>query len=549
MLAPMAQSSRQPRPTAGKRRRIVAGNKSRSDKGLPLDDAPFDLIVSRDGKWVFALVPYGIRVLPIDLSRVERSIDLPHPQPSLWEDEQHELWIGGHHLYKVHAFSGQPSKVGSKLSGWVDKITGLERDNLLLGIGSQGELLLDRTTLKEHFRRQHSHQGPFDLCALSPDKAMLCHGQSVGHLLDLNHLNGYTQLGFKHKDDWENPAQRICLSYHNPNQHPDRLFFAAQDGSVAWTGQGMRLQASRYLPRPRRNSKPLAMFADRRWLYLLLQGGQLQRHLLTPLNLKKKAQEPRKGTKVAQDPLPAAQKARLPKIATAMMGRCLDASSDPNIAPDTALGFASSQAKGQLGLVWSCKPDALEWENLELGPRAQSDAPEPKAPSFVSTRHRFDGEDISKVLTVDEVLTGACSLWVTGTPSSRVVDRSLKPLSVSEVMPLDALVLPAMLRFANSDARPGWIYWSPSGDAASLRYFVWGDSPRAWVELCTPELRVQKWSRSEVFPLQVALRSQGLEDLPQASDPRYEALPPAWKDPELFAAMAKECRQRLKVLW
>lgn len=549
MLAPMAQSSKQPRPPAGKRRRIVAGNKARSEKGLGLDDCPFALIPSKDGKWVFALVPYGIRVLPASLSCVERSIDLPHPQPSLWEDEDHELWIGGHHLYKVHAFSGKPSKVGTKLSGWVDKIVGLERDKLLLGIGPQGEILLERSTLKEHFRRQHPHQGPFDVCALDSDKAMLCHGQSVGHLLDLNHLKGYTQLGFKDKDPWENPAQRIILSYHSPTHHPERLFFAAQDASLAWTGQGLRLEASLYLPKPGRHTKPLAMFADRRWLYLLLQGGVLHRHLLTPPKLKNKEQDPRKRAKVAQDPLPAAQKTRLPKIATAMLGQSMDRSTDPNLAPETTLQFASAQAKGQLGLVWNCKPEDLDWQNLELGARNETKAPQAQAPSFVPTRHRFEGEKLATGLSVDDILTGSPQQWVTGSQSNRIVDRSFKAIEVPELMSLDSLVLPAMLRLANSDARPGWIYWSPSGETPSLRYFVWGDNPRAWIELSTPELREQKWSRTEVFPLQVALRSTGLHELPQSADDRYERIPAAWKDAELFAAMAKECRQRLKVLW
>lgn len=553
MLGSMAQSSKQPRPTAGKRRRIVAGTKARNDKGLGLDDCPFALIPSKDGKWLFALVPYGIRVLPSDLSSVERSIDLPHPRPSLWEGDDHELWIGGHHLYKAHAFSGAPSKAGTKLSGWVDHIVGLQRDELLLGVGPQGEILVDRKSLQEHFRRQHPHPGPFDLCALASDKAMICHGQSVGHILDLNHLKGYTQIGFKDKDTWDNPAQRLCLSYHNPTCHPSRLFFAACDGSVAWTGQGMRLEASLYLAKPARHTKPLAMYADKRWLYLLLEGGVLHRHLLTPLKLKKKDPDPRKRAKVAHDPLPGAQKTRLPKIATAMAGHTQapnpDLNPDPNQAPDTCLQFGSGQAKGQLGLVWKVKPDELDWETLALGPRQQSSPPEARSPNFVATRHRFDAPKLSDRLTVDDILTGQSELWITGNQVSRVTERSIKALGADEVMPLDSLILPAMLRLANSDARPGWVYWEPHHDTASLRYFVWGDNPRAWIELSTPDIRAQKWSRTDVFPLQVALRSDSIGSLPQCSDSRYAALPGAWMDPELFAAMAKECRQRLKVLW
>lgn len=545
----MAPRSNESRKNAGTRRRIVAPNQARTQRGLELDDQPFALIPSKDRKWIFALVPYGVRVLSADLAQVECSIDLPHPRPSLWEDEDHQLWIGGHHLYKAHAFSGSAKKVGTKLSGFVDEIVGLTRDKLLLGVGDHGEVLLCRETLEERFRRQSNHAGPFCATAIDKEKALLCHGQSFGHIVDLNHLEGYTQLGPKEKDDWNNPEQAVTLSYRS-EAHPDHLFLAAKDGAIAWTGPGMRLESSLYLKTPGKKARALALFADSRWLYVLREGATLHRYLLKDRPLRKAATQTHNRARRAKDPLPRAQKARLPKRATAMTGSFEPA--DPDSAddgPKTKLVLGCGHAQGQLGMVLSCTPSELEWENLELGARAQTQKPESKTPNFQATRHRFSGAAIQASLGVDEILGEGSGLWVTGSATQSVLERSVKALALDDVMPQDSLLLAAMLRFSSGIARPGWVYWSPNGDESSLRYFVWGDTPRGWTELATPSLREQKWSRSEVFPLQVALRTPELETLAQAQDPRYARLSPRWSDAELFAAMAKECRQRLLVLW
>ena len=59
----------------------------------------------------------------------------------------------------------------------------------------------------------------------------------------------------------------------------------------------------------------------------------------------------------------------------------------------------------------------------------------------------------------------------------------------------------------------------------------------------TPEIRAQRWTRSEFFPMQIALRG-----LPEAPGKRVR-LPKSWVDAELFDALAKECKKMLKVLW
>ena len=62
--------------------------------------------------------------------------------------------------------------------------------------------------------------------------------------------------------------------------------------------------------------------------------------------------------------------------------------------------------------------------------------------------------------------------------------------------------------------------------------------------LDSPRLREQNWARSDVFPLSVSVPTPA----PKAPG-RRASLPKTWVDPELFAAMARECKKLLKVLW
>ena len=78
-----------------------------------------------------------------------------------------------------------------------------------------------------------------------------------------------------------------------------------------------------------------------------------------------------------------------------------------------------------------------------------------------------------------------------------------------------------------------------------LRFLTWGADPSVgWVELSTPDIRAQRWTRTEVFPLQVAL-SASIGAVPG----RRARLPRGWDDPELFTALARECQKAMKVVW
>jgi hypothetical protein len=105
-----------------------------------------------------------------------------------------------------------------------------------------------------------------------------------------------------------------------------------------------------------------------------------------------------------------------------------------------------------------------------------------------------------------------------------------------------------MLRLHEGTVRPGLVLWP--GVAADdralprMRWLTWGHEPRGWIELDTPQIRAQGWSRREVFPLQTALRQA-----PPAVAGRRPAIPERWVDAELFAAFVKECKKLLRVLW
>ena len=59
----------------------------------------------------------------------------------------------------------------------------------------------------------------------------------------------------------------------------------------------------------------------------------------------------------------------------------------------------------------------------------------------------------------------------------------------------------------------------------------------------TPSIRKQGWSRTDLFPWQVALARK-----PALAGSRVE-LPEKWFDKSLFDALKRECKHLLKVLW
>jgi hypothetical protein len=220
-------------------------------------------------------------------------------------------------------------------------------------------------------------------------------------------------------------------------------------------------------------------------------------------------------------------------------------------AHDGHLVVAGPHADNELGRAWRINPEALAWEPLALGARKLAEAPEPAPttksppPSFTPTRSKLSGPGLAH-LKVDDVLDEKPRFWVTR-EHGNIPDRPFVEIPESDVMPADTLLLPAMVRFQEGTARPALLLWpgaAPDKEPLAPQWLVWGDEPRTWIPLETPALRVQKWARRSVFPLQVALAHAP----PKVAGNRHP-LPERWNDRELFAAMVQECKKLLKVLW
>ena len=173
-------------------------------------------------------------------------------------------------------------------------------------------------------------------------------------------------------------------------------------------------------------------------------------------------------------------------------------------------------------------------------------SPANKVPNFVPTRSKLAGAPLS-ALRVDDVIGGAHPFWITRAVGS-LGERPVEPRAAAEVMAADAALLPAMIRLRDGTARPALLLWPGVADElrepAPFEWITWGDRPREWIPLRTLEIRAQGWTRREVFPLQVALPAPP----PQIAGRRVP-IPPRWVDPESFAALVKECKHLLKVLW
>ena len=223
------------------------------------------------------------------------------------------------------------------------------------------------------------------------------------------------------------------------------------------------------------------------------------------------------------------------------------------IGEDGQLVLAGPHADDQLGRLWREDPGALTWEPLPLGQRTLVE-PEPAPlegeakvmPSFVATRSKPSGEPITAI-KVDDVLAGAPGLWVTK-PSGTLLERPAHPAADADVLPGDAVILPAMVRMHEGTARPALLLWPGVADddrePMDPQWLIWGDRPRGWMPLRTPEIRAQGWSRRDVFPLQIALPRE-----PPALPGHRTPLPSRWVDAELFAALGRECKKLLKVIW
>ena len=169
-----------------------------------------------------------------------------------------------------------------------------------------------------------------------------------------------------------------------------------------------------------------------------------------------------------------------------------------------------------------------------------------RRPDFTLTRSKLTGPPLAE-LKVDAVLgSDTQAVFVTHGHGS-LLERPVLRRAAAEVLPADALLLPAMLRPREGTARPGLLLWpgthDPHREPPEPQWLVWGDNPRGWMPLETPQIRAQGWSRTDLFPMQIALMSA-----PTVAGNRA-ALPEKWVDPELFQALARECKKLLKVIW
>ena len=87
---------------SGTRRTVGAGGA----RLVPLDNRPLALTPSRDGKRVLVTLPYEIVVLDARDLSTQRSIELPARVPTVAEDLEGLLWVGGPHLYRASSWGG-----------------------------------------------------------------------------------------------------------------------------------------------------------------------------------------------------------------------------------------------------------------------------------------------------------------------------------------------------------------------------------------------------------------------------------------------------------
>jgi hypothetical protein len=493
----------------------------------------------RDQKRLLVCLPHDLWVIKVEGSELSyaQNIELDAPSPSVSEAEKGELWIGGKHLRRGSAFNQSVSKFGSKLGGYVDDVA-LLRPGLLCGVGHQGEVLLNLENGEVLHRRKAKGSRARSVCASADERAIFTDESSSAWVIDPAHPGGYTKLRLEHTHAADLPEEAIvCASV----DHKGRCLLAARDGAVAWTTPSLRRAGERWTKLPAAEREPLSIASDDDWLYVLRPRGRVQRFNLRPAAEPPKSKG-RKSNEEETPPLPAAQECRLERAATCMAVLHQEGG--------TRIVFGGPQSQGMLGRLWTSLAEKLEWEELNLADRPEREAPDSghAAPNFEKIRNKLpEGAKSLAQVDVDDVVGGLRGYWLVQSTGT-LLERPVAPMALEDLLPGDALLIPAMLRPKEGTARPGLLLWPgiPSdreGDPPPALWMCWGDQPRGWMPMHTPEIRAQRWKRSDLFPMQVAIRK-----LPDAPG-RRQRLPKNWVDPELFEALAKECKKLLKVLW
>lgn len=516
------------RPSSG--RRIVAGKATVAT--VALDDNPCAIRVSLDGKRLLVLLPYELWVLKASSFELERTIDIPAAVPSIAQmPDDGDLWIGGHHLHRGNMFVARHTKVGTKLGGFVDHVC-MIRKGLLCGAGSHGEVLWSLEKEAPVHRRKTSEHTVYGLVATIDGRGLWIDGSSRAWVIHPGHPEGYMQLKFRGTSKTPVPHEGFVAIARTDE---GRILLAARDGAVGFTTSKLRVDRE-YLPKmSRRNAMPLAIAGDDRWVYVLRGRGVLQRFLIAqPM--------PEPGADEEPEGLPEAQECRLRAPAS-----CLALVRGPT----SSLVFGGPRADGLLGNLWREQPDKLEWKNLQLQTRKLIEPtppgpPSSRRPDFTPTRTKIKGPALH-TLRVDDILKPSPTKAHITVKSGTLIERPVAYQAVAEVMPGDALLLPAMVRTHDGTARPALLLWpgvpDPEAPLLPTQWLTWGDHPRGWMPLTTPEIRRQGWSRSQVFPWQVALA-----EVPDVPGHRVK-LPERWVDQAQFEAMRRECKKLLKVLW
>jgi hypothetical protein len=512
------------RPSTGQR--TIAGTKPAA-AAVALDDRPLAIHLSRDGKHLIVPVPYEVWILHFASLDVERTIPLPSAEPSVFEaSKDGALWIGGHHLHYGSVFATTVTKVGTKLADFVDRVC-VVRPGLLCGVGHQGEVLWDIEKETPVHRRKISEHPVLGLVAVD-GRAVWADGSQHAWVIDPAAPSGYMQMKLRTTSQAEVEAEGIiALGLTSTG----RCILAARDGGVGWTGRGLRFEAERFPKLSLRAATPLAVAGDERWVYVLRPRGLLQRFLI-------EQPKPPPGEEDSFEPLPAAEETRLEWPAEAML------------LHTSGLVFGGPQADGTLGRLWRVAPSALTWQTIKLGARTLVEPKPAEAvdnrPNFTPTRSKLTGPPLAE-LKVDAVLGADTTSVLVTHAHGALLERPVVRRPAGEVLPGDALLLPAMVRAREGTARPALVLWPGTPDAhrepPEPQWLVWGDNPRGWMPLETPHIRAQGWSRADLFPMQLAVATS-----PSVAGNR-QPIPEKWVDPELFQALARECKKLLKVIW